>query len=62
MRKRVSNKTYTKVQLNYNANLHNPNNKAYHADIENQCKNQKSNRKKLTDNCEELPTSMIYYG
>ena len=38
---KVSGKTHTKVQLDYWANLHNPNNKAYRADAANRA-NQKN--------------------
>lgn len=62
MSKRVSSKTHTKAQLDHNANVHNPNNKAYRANMENQRKNQKLNSKNFHSYYGDVPTSQFYYG
>ena len=45
-KKGVSGKTHTQQQLNDYANQHNPNNKAYKANIENQKKHSSDKKKK----------------
>ena len=42
---KVSGKTHTKVQLDYWANLHNPNNKAYQADADNRANQMNPNHR-----------------